>query len=77
MLDKLPERQREAFVMYHVDDLPEATIAEYLGISQPAVSKLLSKAKRKLATLGVTVPNVYLGGGRKSRRAPNVSELVI
>ncbi len=47
----LPPRQREVTVLRYVADLPEAEIAQILGISRSSVSDSLTDARRRLAVL--------------------------
>lgn len=46
---RLPERQRACVVMFYLEDLPEAEIAEALDCSVGTVKSQLSKARAKLA----------------------------
>jgi len=48
-LNDLPERQREAVVLRHFEDLGNPQIAEIMGISIEAVESLTARAKRALA----------------------------
>jgi len=51
-LEGLPERQRQAVVMRHLEELPNPEIAQILGVSIEAVESLISRGKRQLkATL--------------------------
>ena len=43
-LQELPERTRNVWVLYHVDDLPHATIASRLGIAISTIEKHLHRA---------------------------------
>lgn len=45
----LPDKQRVAVVLRYVADLPEAVIAETLGVSRGTVSSNLADARRALA----------------------------
>lgn len=45
----LPERQRQAVVLRHIEELSNPEIAEILSISVEAVESLTSRAKRALA----------------------------
>ncbi|MEP6066727.1 MAG: RNA polymerase sigma factor [Paracoccaceae bacterium] len=47
-LDELPERQREAVVLRHLEELNNPDIASRLDISVEAVESLLSRGKRAL-----------------------------
>lgn len=44
----LPERQRHAVVLRYLGDLPEAEIADAMGISRGTVSSTLADARRNL-----------------------------
>jgi RNA polymerase sigma-70 factor (ECF subfamily) len=48
MVAELPRRQRQVLVLRHVADLPEAEIAQVLGISRSTVSSTLADAHRAL-----------------------------
>jgi predicted DNA-binding protein (UPF0251 family) len=52
LIDKLPRRQVEAFTLIHREELTEGDAAKRMGITQQAVSRLVSKAEKKLG-LGV------------------------
>ena len=47
-LRRLPARQREVFVLRHVDDLPTAAVAAALGIAPGSVKRHLFRAIRAL-----------------------------
>lgn len=47
-LDALPERQREAIVLSHYQELPQAEAAALLGIGEHAYESLLARARRGL-----------------------------
>lgn len=47
-ISDLPEEEREVFLMNRIDKMKYREIAEYLGISQKAVEKRMSKALNKL-----------------------------
>lgn len=47
-LDALPERQREALVLCHYQELPQAEAAEVLGVSVDAIESLLARGRRAL-----------------------------
>lgn len=47
-ISKLPEGQREVFLMNRIDKLPFKMIAEQLGVSQKAIEKRMSNALRFL-----------------------------
>lgn len=48
-LQQLPERQRQAVVLRHLEDLPNPEIAEIMEISIEAVESLVARGKRALA----------------------------
>ena len=50
-LAKLPDRQREAVVLRHIEGLANPEIAEVLDISVEAVESLIARGKRGLAVL--------------------------
>ncbi|WP_281275849.1 SigE family RNA polymerase sigma factor [Thermomonospora umbrina] len=47
-LDRLPRRQREAVMLRYYEDMPEAEIAEVLGVSVGTVKSTVSRAVAKL-----------------------------
>ncbi|WP_298971290.1 RNA polymerase sigma factor [uncultured Roseobacter sp.] len=50
-LDQLPERQRQAVVLRHIEGLPNPEIADVMEISPRAVESLTARGKRALAAL--------------------------
>ena len=50
-LDQLPERQRIAVTLRHIDELPNPEIAEVMGLSVEAVESLTARGKRNLAAI--------------------------
>ena len=50
----LPERQREALVLCHFQELPQAEAAALLGVSVDALESLLARARRGLRQALVT-----------------------
>ncbi|MBV7409231.1 RNA polymerase sigma factor [Maritimibacter sp. DP1N21-5] len=50
-LDELPERQREAVILRHLDGLGNPEIAETMEISVEAVESLTARGKRALARI--------------------------
>jgi len=56
-LAALPGRQRVAFCMRHLDELPQREIAASLDLSEGYVSKLLDRARSKLDRLGWEAPD--------------------
>lgn len=49
-LSGLPERQREAIVLCHYQELSNLTAADLMGVSVEALESLLSRARRALRT---------------------------
>ena len=47
-IDSLPENQRTAFVLTHIEDLPQKEVAEVMELSLKAVESLLQRAKGNL-----------------------------
>jgi RNA polymerase sigma-70 factor (ECF subfamily) len=50
-LEKLPERQRVAVMLRHLEDMSNPAIAEIMETSTEAVESLLSRGRRQLAAL--------------------------
>lgn len=50
-LDRLPERQRQAVVLRHIEGLGNPEIAQVLGIGVEAVESLTARGKRALAAM--------------------------
>lgn len=51
-LSRLPDRQRQALVLFHYEGLSQVEVGRMLGVSDEAVESLLSRARRALkATL--------------------------
>ncbi|NVO54678.1 RNA polymerase sigma factor [Rhodobacteraceae bacterium B1Z28] len=50
-LAELPERQRQAVVLRHIEELPNPEIAGVMGISVEAVESLTARGKRALAAI--------------------------
>lgn len=50
-LDSLPERQREAVILRHMEGLANPQIAEIMGLGTRAVESLVARGKRGLAVL--------------------------
>ena len=50
-LDRLPERQRQAVVLRHIEGLTNPEIAEVLGVGVEAVESLTARGKRALQGL--------------------------
>jgi RNA polymerase sigma-70 factor (family 1) len=47
-IDQLPENQKTAFILWHIEELPQKEIAEIMESSVKAVESLLQRAKAKL-----------------------------
>ncbi len=45
---RLPDRQKTAFVLSYVEELPRQQVAEVMGLSLKAIEGLLMRAKKKL-----------------------------
>ncbi|WP_037307807.1 RNA polymerase sigma factor [Ruegeria halocynthiae] len=50
-LSQLPERQRQAVVLRHIEELPNPEIAGVMGISTEAVESLTARGKRALTAI--------------------------
>ena len=50
-LDQLPERQKQAVVLRHLDELSNPEIAEVMGVGVGAVENLIARGKRSLSGL--------------------------
>jgi len=50
MVDKLPERQLEAVLLHYFEGMSTTQTAEAMGVTQPAVSRYLYLAKKKVKT---------------------------
>ena len=50
-LKSLPERQRQALVLFHYEEMSQTEVGEVLGVSDEAVESLLSRARRAMRTL--------------------------
>ncbi len=50
-LNELPERQRQAVVLRHIEELPNPEIAGIMGISVEAVESLTARGKRSLKAI--------------------------
>jgi len=48
LIDQLPEKQKTAFFLAHLEDLPQHEIAEVMGSSVKAVESLIQRAKANL-----------------------------
>ena len=47
-IDRLPERQRSAVLLFHIQDLPQSEAAGIMGVSESAFESLLARARRQL-----------------------------
>lgn len=50
-LQELPDRQRQAVVLRHLEELPNPEIAHIMGVGVEAVESLISRGKRQLVGL--------------------------
>lgn len=50
-INSLKENQKTAIILHKIDKIPQAQIAEIMGISQKAVESLIQRAKSKLLYL--------------------------
>ncbi|WP_170569077.1 RNA polymerase sigma factor [Ruegeria atlantica] len=50
-LSQLPERQQQAVILRHIEELPNPEIAGIMGISTEAVESLTARGKRGLAAI--------------------------
>ncbi|KUJ79296.1 RNA polymerase sigma factor [Ruegeria profundi] len=50
-LSQLPDRQRQAVILRHIEELPNPDIAGIMGISTEAVESLTARGKRALAAI--------------------------
>ena len=53
----LPDRQRRAVVLRYVADLPEAEIAEAMGVARGTVAATLAAARSRLASMVADAPS--------------------
>lgn len=49
-LKELPERQRQALVLFHFEGMSQVEVGQVMGISDEAVESLLARARRQLKT---------------------------
>lgn len=47
-IDQLPERQRSAVLLFHIQDLPQSEAARVMGVSESAFESLLARARRQM-----------------------------
>ncbi len=71
----LPEKQRVAIVLRYVADLPEAAIAETMGVSRGTVASNLSDARRTLAVALRDASIEVTPGAASDAVAPSISEV--
>jgi RNA polymerase sigma-70 factor (ECF subfamily) len=50
-LASLPERQRQALVLFHYEGLSQIEVGDALGVSDEAVESLLARARRSLKSM--------------------------
>lgn len=50
-LSKLPDRQRQAVILRHIEELPNPEIAQIMGTGVEAIESLTARGKRKLAQI--------------------------
>ena len=55
-LDRMPARYRVPLSLYHIDGLSHAKVAHTLGVPEPTVRSLVSRARRKLTRLLAHTP---------------------
>ncbi len=65
VIDRLPERQRTAFILGFVEELPRAEIATILDVSLKSVESLLQRAKQNLRS---QLRELYPDRGKKTDR---------
>jgi RNA polymerase sigma factor (sigma-70 family) len=58
-LDRLPARYRVPFTLFHIDGLSHAKVAATLGVAESTARSLVTRARRKLATLLARSPEVH------------------
>ncbi len=71
-LSRLPERQRHAIVLRYYEDLPEAEVAEILGVSVGTVKSQVSRGLDRLTGI-LEGPSSSPSGGLASRRPARTS----
>lgn len=62
---RLPDRQKTAFILSYVEELPRAQVAEVMGITLKATESLLMRAKSGLRT---ALKNDYPHRGKTKRK---------
>ena len=73
-LDRLPARYRVPLTLYHIDGLTHAKVARTLGVPEGTARSLVARARRRLATLLASAPEVREMAGD---RAPSGSDDVL
>lgn len=48
MIDRLPEKYRQALILDEFEDLPQKQIAQELGLSLPGAKSRIQRARKKL-----------------------------
>jgi len=56
LLDRLPHRERRAVALYYLAGYAQREAAETLGVSQPRLAAILSRARRRLVRRLVFAP---------------------
>jgi predicted DNA-binding protein (UPF0251 family) len=70
LIDRMTDRQREVVHLQSIDRLRQEAVADRLGISQPAVSGLLTRAAaRDVARLATVVRTLFREGVDRSSPA--------
>ena len=62
LLDKLPEGEREAMVLYYLGEMSTAEVGKFLGVSVEAIRLRLSRARRRLQDEEELLLQEVLGG---------------
>jgi len=60
VIELLPENQKTAFILFHVEDLSQKEIAEVMNLSAKAVESLIARAK---ASLRIKLEVIYKNRG--------------
>lgn len=55
-IESLTEKQRYVIVAVYHEGYTEATVADWLGMTQSGIAKLLGRARAKLRRLGLPMP---------------------
>jgi len=56
-IDRLPQRQRVAFIFSRLDEMPQKEIAQIMSLSVHAVESLIQRAKKQLKEKLISVIN--------------------